>query len=85
MIDWQDIHYFSVLAQAGSLSAAVLPRFLGDADPALVRMPTASPPPTRAVWLATYPDLRRSPAIRAVLAFLAQAVARGCPQAGPEP
>jgi DNA-binding transcriptional LysR family regulator len=67
------------------LGAAVLPRFMGDADAALVRLPVDRPPPTRAIWLATYPDLRRSPAIRAVLDFLARVIERGCPQAVPEP
>jgi DNA-binding transcriptional LysR family regulator len=65
-------------ARAG-LGAVVLPRFMGDADQALVRLPTASTPPTRDIWLVTYPDLRRSPAIRLVMDFLGDVVARGCP------
>ena len=70
-------------ARAG-VGAAVLPRFLGDADAALVRIPTAVRPPTREIWLATYPDLKRAPGIRAAMAFLAQVIAAGCPIAPAE-
>ncbi|MWV21374.1 LysR family transcriptional regulator [Methylobacterium sp. 2A] len=65
-------------ARAG-LGAAVLPCFMGDGDPALVRLATGLTPPTRAIWLATYPDLKRAPGIRAALAFLAAAIGQGCP------
>lgn len=65
-------------ARAG-LGAVVLPRFMGDDDPALVRLPENSPPPTRDLWLVTYPDLKRSPAIRTVMTFLAHVVGQGCP------
>jgi DNA-binding transcriptional LysR family regulator len=65
-------------ARAG-LGAVVLPCFMGDDDAALVRMPTPSTPPTREIWLVTYPDLKRSPAIRTVMKFLADVVGRGCP------
>ena len=64
-------------ARAG-LGAVVLPRFMGDADAALVRLPAESPPPTRDLWLTTYPDLRRSPAIRAAMEFVADVVGKGC-------
>ncbi|GAJ29617.1 MAG: LysR family transcriptional regulator [Acetobacter sp.] len=65
-------------ARAG-LGAVVLPRFMGDDDPALVRLPVEHTPPTRDMWLVTYPDLKRSPAIRAVMNFLAQIIGLGCP------
>jgi DNA-binding transcriptional LysR family regulator len=52
---------------------------MGDGDPALVRLATGLTPPTRAIWLATYPDLKRAPGIRAALAFLAAAIGQGCP------
>ena len=61
------------------LGAVALPRFMGDADPALTQLPAAPRPPTRDLWLITYPDLRRSPAVRAVMTFLAESVERGCP------
>ncbi|MCJ2123865.1 LysR family transcriptional regulator [Methylobacterium sp. J-077] len=69
-------------ARAG-LGAVVLPRFLGDGDAALIRLPAEPKPPPRDVWLATYPDLKRAPVIRAALAFLAQVIGLGCPVAAP--
>ena len=65
-------------ARAG-LGAAVLPCFLGDTDPALVQVPVESTPPTRELWLATYPDLKRSPAVRTVMTFLAATLGQVCP------
>jgi DNA-binding transcriptional LysR family regulator len=65
-------------ARAG-LGAAALPAFLGDADPGLVRLPTAIPSPNHDLWLVTYPDLRRSPAIRAVMDFLSEIIGKYCP------
>jgi DNA-binding transcriptional LysR family regulator len=65
-------------ARAG-LGAVVLPYFMGDRDPALVRLPVGRPPPTRDIWIATYPDLRRSAAIRIVLDFLIATIGDACP------
>lgn len=64
-------------ARAG-LGVVVLPRFMGDADTDLVRLPAHPAPPERDLWLVTYPDLRRSPTIRAVMTFLAETIAKGC-------
>ncbi|MCJ2139616.1 LysR family transcriptional regulator [Methylobacterium sp. E-066] len=69
-------------ARAG-LGAVVLPRFLGNGDAALIRLPVEPKPPPRDVWLVTYPDLKRSPVIRAALAFLVWVIALGCPVASP--
>ena len=65
-------------ARAG-LGVVALPIFLGDREAGLVRLPTAIPSPTRDLWLVTYPDLRRSPAIRAVMDFIADVVGQSCP------
>lgn len=65
-------------ARAG-LGAVVLPHFMGDDDTALLRLPTDHAPPTRDIWLATYPDLKRSAAIRASMAFLAEVIGSQCP------
>jgi DNA-binding transcriptional LysR family regulator len=65
-------------ARAG-LGAVALPRYVGDPDPALIRLPAQPRPPNRDLWLITYPDLGRSPAIRAVMALLAESVRRACP------
>ncbi|WP_113390065.1 LysR family transcriptional regulator [Rhizobium sp. ERR 1071] len=61
------------------LGVVALPAFLGDGEPALVRLPVAVPSPARDLWLVTYPDLRRSPAIRAVMDFVADTIGRSCP------
>ncbi|MCZ3379617.1 LysR family transcriptional regulator [Rhizobium sp. AG207R] len=61
------------------LGVVALPAFLGDGEPALVRLPVAVPSPARDLWLVTYPDLRRSPAIRAVMDFVADTIERSCP------
>ncbi|MDB5612268.1 MAG: LysR family transcriptional regulator [Bradyrhizobium sp.] len=65
-------------ARAG-LGAVVLPCFMGDDDASLVRLTVSPAPPTRDLWLTTYPDLKRSPAIRTVMTFLANVVGQGCP------
>lgn len=69
-------------ARAG-MGAVVLPCFMGDTDTTLVRLPTATPPPMRDIWLATYPDLKRSPAVRLVMDFLSSVIAQGCPMRAP--
>ncbi|MEP7454439.1 LysR family transcriptional regulator [Phyllobacterium sp. SB3] len=66
-------------ARAG-IGAAVLPRFMGDNDPSLVELSTSIPPPVRDLWLTTYSDLRKVPAIRLVMNFLVDIVGKACPQ-----
>ncbi|MCJ9761507.1 substrate-binding domain-containing protein, partial [Agrobacterium sp. SHOUNA12C] len=61
------------------LGVVALPAFLGDGEAALTRLSTAIPSPTRDLWLVTYPDLRRSPAIRAVMDFVSETIGRSCP------
>ncbi|MBB6486362.1 LysR family transcriptional regulator [Rhizobium lusitanum] len=65
-------------ARAG-LGVVALPAFLGDGEAGLTRLPVAIPSPARDIWLVTYPDLRRSPAIRAVMDFVTEMIGRGCP------
>jgi DNA-binding transcriptional LysR family regulator len=69
-------------ARAG-LGVVALPKFLGDADAVLVRLPASVPPPTRDLWLVTYPDLRRSPAIRSAMDFLTGLIGKACPRREP--
>lgn len=64
-------------ARAG-LGAVTLPEFMGDSDPELVRLAVDIPPPTRDLWLVTYPDLKRSVAIRAVMDLLVDVIGRAC-------
>lgn len=72
-----DLFALQEAARTG-LGAAVLPRFMGDFDETLVEVPVAKPP-VREIWLVAYPDLTRSPAIRAVMDFIRDIVGRGCP------
>ncbi|MDL2400046.1 LysR family transcriptional regulator [Rhizobium mayense] len=65
-------------ARAG-LGVVALPAFLGDGEAGLTRLQTEIPSPTRDLWLVTYPDLRRSPAIRAVMDFVSETIGRSCP------
>lgn len=54
-------------AQVG---AVVLPTLVGDHDPLLTRLPTATEGPLRDIWLTVYPDMRRSPLVKVVMEFL---------------
>jgi len=68
-----DLFAQQAAARAGA-GAAALPTFMGDEDEALVSLPIESEPPKRDLWLIAYPDLRRSPAVRAVMDFLADCI-----------
>jgi DNA-binding transcriptional LysR family regulator len=61
-------------ARAG-LGCAVLPCFVGEGDPALRRVlaPCAMPP--MPLWLLYHEDLRRSPRVRAAVAFIDEVIA----------
>jgi DNA-binding transcriptional LysR family regulator len=61
-------------ARAG-LGCAVLPCFVGEGDPALRRVlaPRAMPP--MPLWLLYHEDLRRSPRVRAAVAFIDEVIA----------
>ncbi len=64
-------HFNTQAAARAGAGIAVLPCLMGDPDQDLERVPIEPAPPARDLWLMTYPDLRRSPAIRAVMEFLA--------------
>ncbi|WP_108790730.1 LysR substrate-binding domain-containing protein [Erythrobacter sp. Alg231-14] len=55
-------------ARAG-LGLALLPCFIGDADPELVRASERRPLKARHIWLLTHSDLRRTARIRAFMDF----------------
>lgn len=57
------------------MGVAVLPRFLGDREEALVHVPMPDPP-SEAIWITVHRDLRDTPRVRAVLDHIAAAVAR---------
>jgi DNA-binding transcriptional LysR family regulator len=64
-------HLIAVRAGAG---VAGLPCFLGDRDRDLVRIDSAVPSFARDIWLAVHRDLRKTPAVRAVMDFVAAVV-----------
>jgi DNA-binding transcriptional LysR family regulator len=65
-------------ARAG-MGIAMLPCFLAYQDPGLVPLSTELPRVVRDIYLVIHADLRRMPAIRAVLEFVAEQVADGMP------
>jgi DNA-binding transcriptional LysR family regulator len=60
----------------------VLPCFLAWQDPELEALKVDIKRPTREIYLVVHSDLRRMPAVRAVLEFVAEHVASGIPRAG---
>lgn len=61
------------LAAAG-IGIACLPRCLGDASPALRRLDTPVPGPTRQLWLGVHRASRSTPRIRVTLDIIAQSL-----------
>ncbi|WP_256346704.1 LysR substrate-binding domain-containing protein [Pseudomonas gingeri] len=68
-----DLASQQMAARCGA-GAVVLPTTVGDNDPGLQRLPVDSDGPVRDLWLTVYPDLRRSPSVKAVLDFLVECV-----------
>jgi DNA-binding transcriptional LysR family regulator len=62
-------------AAKASAGVAVLPTYLGDAEPTLKHLPMPDAP-TETVWLTVHKDLRATPRVRAVLDFLADVMKR---------
>jgi len=60
-----------VAAARASVGLAALPHFLGDRDDGLTRYEVGGKQIGRDVWLVVHRDLRRAPAVRAVMEFLA--------------
>jgi DNA-binding transcriptional LysR family regulator len=71
-----------VAAARAGIGIAVLPCFLADRDPGLVALPVDLKRATRDIFLVVHSDLRRMPAVRAVLDFVADQVATGMPGPG---
>ncbi|MBB1623848.1 LysR family transcriptional regulator [Achromobacter sp. UMC71] len=68
-----DLTAQQMAARAG-VGAVVLPTLVGDNDSALQRLPVDSAAPVRDIWLTVYPDLRRSPSVKAAMDFLVACV-----------
>lgn len=62
------------MAARFGVGAVVLPTTVGDNDDGLQRLLVDSEPPTRDIWMAVYPDLRRSPSVKAVMEFLVECI-----------
>ncbi len=59
-----------VAAVRAGVGVALLPCFVGDPDPLLVRLSSAHEPAARELWLVVHGDLRRSRRVRAVMDWL---------------
>ena len=67
-------HAMQMEAAKAGMGLTMLPCFLGDREPGLVRVPGAVPVPDRSVWLLLRPDLRRTARVRALVDFIAAAI-----------
>ncbi|HUK09341.1 MAG TPA: LysR family transcriptional regulator [Stellaceae bacterium] len=63
-----------LIAVRAGVGVAGLPCFLGERDPDLVRIDKDVPAFARDVWLVVHRDLRKTPAVRAVMDFVAAVV-----------
>jgi len=70
------MHHGSVTGLLAAVRAgaglAVLPTFVADQEPDLIRCLPPSPETKRGIWLLTHERLRHTPRIRVVLDFLAE-------------
>lgn len=48
----------------------MLPCYMGDTDPYLVRYPGLTPVPDQTIWVLTHTDIRKNPRVRRLLDFL---------------
>ena len=76
-----DLARQAAAARAG-VRIAMLPCFLAYQDPGLAALPMDFKRATRDIYLVVHSDLRRMPAIRAVLQFVAEQVASFMPPPG---
>ena len=74
-----------IAAAAGGIGVAVLPCFLGDAQPELMRLSAPIEALRADYWAIAHPDLSRNPSVRAVASWIVeafQALERGPQQGG---
>lgn len=64
-----------VAAAKQGAGIAVLPRYLGDPEAGLTRIPMPDEP-SEPIWVTVHRDLRRAPRVRVVLDFLVECLAR---------
>jgi DNA-binding transcriptional LysR family regulator len=63
-----------LIAVRAGVGVAGLPCFLGDRDRDLVRLHDDVPPFARDIWIVVHRDLRKTPAVRAVMDFAAAVI-----------
>ena len=68
------LHALQVEAARAGMGLAMLPCFVGDGVPGLVRVPGSVPTPDRNIWLLSRLDLRRTARVRALADFIAAAI-----------
>ena len=71
-----------IAAARAGVGIAALPCFVALSDPALAALTVDLKRATRDIYLVVHADLRRMPAVRAVLEFVAEQVAEGMPLVG---
>lgn len=67
-------HALQVEAAKAGMGLTMLPCFLGDREPGLVRVPGAVPIPDRSIWLLLRAGLRTTARVRAFVDFIAAAI-----------
>jgi len=67
-------HALQIETAKAGLGLTMLPCFLGDSEPGLVRVPGAEPLPDRSLWLLLHDDLRKAARVRAFVDFMAAAI-----------
>jgi DNA-binding transcriptional LysR family regulator len=72
-------HALQIETAKAGLGLAMLPCFLGDGEPGLVRVPGAAPIPDRSLWLLLHDDLRKAARVRAFVDFMATAIGEAKP------
>jgi len=72
-------HALQIETAKAGLGLTLLPCFLGDPEPGLVRVPGAEPLPDRSLWLLLHNDLRKAARVRAFVDFMATAIAESRP------
>jgi len=58
------------------LGLALLPCFLGEPEPGLLRVPGTAPLPGKSIWILYHRDLRRTARVRTLIDFLVPAILR---------
>lgn len=65
-----------VEAAKQGLGLSLLPCFLGDPEPGLLRVPGTAPLPGKSIWILYHRDLRRTARVRTLIDFLIPAILR---------